>query len=52
MTKKPGTIRTVSTAIRGTPATLLFKRVRGARFAQAYTVNEAGKRGLHNPPAQ
>lgn len=52
MTKKPHTARTVSTAIRGTPGTRHFKGRRGRRFADMYTVNEAGKRGLHNPPAQ
>ena len=52
MTKKLGTARTVPAAIRGIPGKLHFKRERGRRVAQMYTVNEAGKRGFHNPPAQ
>jgi hypothetical protein len=52
MKKKLGTARTISTAIRGSPGKLHRKRAGGRRFARLYTVNAAGKRGLHNPPAQ
>jgi hypothetical protein len=52
MKKRVATARTVSAAIRGTPGVLRVKRIRRPRLGQVYTVNEAGKRGLHHPPAQ
>lgn len=52
MRKKLPTARTISTAISSGPAKVYVRKMRGKHFAQAYTVNQAGKRGLHNPPAQ
>jgi hypothetical protein len=51
MRKRIARAWTVNSAPAGTPSKVYVRKMRGT-FAKAYTVNEAGKRGLHNPPAQ
>lgn len=52
MKKKVAKAWTESISIRGDPAKVYLRKVRGKHFSQAHTVNDAGRRGLGYPPAQ
>jgi len=51
MKRRIAQARTVSTSIALGPPKVYVRKMRGKHFAQARTVNEAAKRGRHNPPA-
>ena len=53
MKKKLPTVQTRSTAISAGVPKVYVRKIRGRRFGRVYmTLNAAGKRGLHYPPAQ